>query len=214
MKIMKIALVALCLLFLGGSQSMAVDEHCLGGVCLGDSIDKLEIYDWISGDKMAMKNLADMPETTLGAVLSFYTAKNGMDSYYKAKNNSNSIYIDSYLESEKKFIEKYVSGITDEEKISLNPYYKSNFFDNQALKIIKRVIACKGKILRGFRQTEHGNIDMVTIMPSASTGKFEVICIERQFPKMDDPQKEKIVSALKDRYPSIKVTPKVKTDFR
>ena len=95
------------------------------------------------------------------------------------------------------------SSDLDEEKISLNPYYKSNFFDNQALKIIKRVIACKGKILRGFRQTEHGNFDMVTIMPSASTGKFEVICIERQFPKMDDPQKEKIVSALKDRYPSI-----------
>jgi hypothetical protein len=52
--------------------------------------------------------------------------------------------------------------------------------------------------------TNDGNIDTITIAPLPSTGKFEVDSVYRQFPKMDKPQNEALISTLKTKYPSMK----------
>ena len=182
-------------------QSMAKETQCLGGVCLGDSVEKLNSHVWISGDQMKLHNKNNLPYQ--GVVRTFNNAKRCMDNYYKAKNKKDPRYIDWYLESEKEFMGKYIVGITDEERLLLNPYYKSRFFDNKIIDILSNVIACKGKILHGFKQTKYGNVDMVSILPSPSTGKFIVVSIQRQFTKMDKPQKEELLAALKNKYPSI-----------
>jgi hypothetical protein len=180
---------------------MASETKCLGGVCLGDSVKKLNGQSWMPGDQMELHNETDLPYKRV--VESFKYAKNSMDGYYRAKNKKDPLFINTYLESEKEFIEKYTVGIKDEERLSLNPYYRSLFFDNKALDILQKVIACKGIKLHGFKQTKHGNVDMVSIMPSPSTGKFEVVSIQRQFTEMDKPQKEVLIDALEKKYPSI-----------
>ena len=85
----------------------------------------------------------------------------------------------------------------------LLPYYRANFFDKKAINILSKIVACKGKKLRGFRHTKYGNLDMISIMPSPTTGKYEVVSIQRQFTKMDKPQKEQLFSALKAKWSSL-----------
>jgi len=182
-------------------RGVSINKACLGGVCLGDSIDKLHERTWIAGDKMKLEKKNELPYS--GVVASFDISKASMNSYYSAKKEHNPTNINTYLKKEKKFIKKYVLGLTDEEKTLLNPYYNSLFFDNSALDILKKVIACKGRKLCGFSQTKHGNLDKISIMPSITTGKYEVVSIERQFTEMDKSQKDKIFKALKSKYPSI-----------
>ena len=183
-------------------RGVSIKKACLGGVCLGDSVGKLHKHTWIAGDKMKLEKENELPYSD-GVIRPFDLSKDSMNSYYRAKDNHNPIIINSYLEKEKQFIQKYVLGLTDEEKTLLNPYYNSLFFDHSSLDILNKVIACKGKKLCGFSQTKHGNLDKISIMPSITTGKYEVVSIERQFTEMDQPQKDKIFKALKSKYPSI-----------
>ncbi len=166
-----------------------IEKACLGGVCLGDSIVDLQKITWIASHKMELKNRdkLKLPSTGIGI---FESCKVYMNEY-------------GYSKSEEEFIKKYILGLTEEERILLTPYYKAHFFDNKVLGILNKVIACKGKKMCGFVQTKSGNLDKISVMPSPTTGKYEVVSIERQFTKMDKTEKGKIFKALQSKYPSI-----------
>lgn len=169
---------------------MAEENLCLGGVCLGDSIDKLKSYTWLSGDQLNRLYLPGGIEFEVIRQMAPTTLDPNR----------------SYSEGEKSYMEKYALGITGDDRVILNAYYRSFFFDNKALDALEKVIACKGKKLTGFKKTKDDNVDLVTILTSPNTGKFEVVTIARPFPGIDKPQEEQLLVRLKEKYPSIQIS--------
>ncbi len=203
----KISIYSLSLmsLFACSSDSQSNNNLCLGGICLNDSIEKIQNEPWMPSNKLVLKERLGGRDAHRG----FGYSKSSMDSYHKhGKNNIPSIeYTEKYNNTghnpDKINIEKYILNITDEEKILINPYYRGRFFDGNSLNIVKKITECHGKILRGFKYIEQKSLDIVTLFPSLKTGKFEVSSIQRQFPKMEKPQSEKLLLALKSKYPSL-----------
>ncbi len=175
----------------------ANEQLCLGDICLGDPVEKLKNQTWISVEKLKLIKLRDIPSGRTSNLINHSQAN-----MFSIENTQSKQ--DYRLTKEKEFISKYVLGINDNEKQSLNPYYSALFFDAIALNIIDKVIACKTIRLNAFKMTNDGNIDTITIAPLPSTGKFEVDSVYRQFPKMDKPQNEALISTLKTKYPSMK----------
>ena len=197
---MKMYYALFSILLVVSSPLLAEGSSCLGGVCLGDNPEKLAEDKWIARTQMSIHDQSDLP--TLGAVQRFKMARSAMGIHANADTTTNPI-TRIAVDRIESFLEKYVIGLSEDQMITLSPYFIAMFFDQEALSLLNNAVACKGKKLQGFKQTKQGNLDLVLIFPSGETGKFEVVGIERQFKKMDAPQKEQLFSALKEKYPNI-----------
>jgi len=179
--------------------SIGENSFCLGGVCIGDSVEKLSKQTWVSGGNTELISAKDCPRTQDIAMLC-----NGVIGKLKGRyptiNEPGSEYI---TEDARKSIDRYVFGLSDKEKLMLSPYYWAMFFDNNSLGVISKATDCFGYVLNGFKQAKDGGIDMVSIAPSVDTGKYEVVSIGRQLKGMEEQQKEQLLLELKAKYPFI-----------